>query len=165
MKSTYLDNLLDLLVSIFLLFVTVHLFPYIVTQEKYSNSKNVNPLFRIAIIKNGAPSIVQWSESEKNPENYKDKLIVNPTQDEYPLSEFEFFTLKKISDNCLILSVHEDDYNFWSAYLIINNSVQPKKFRFNGVFSVGYGFLIAFIGTPLLSWLRRKYFKKQFSVR
>lgn len=155
--------MINIMVFIFLFAATVYEVPYIAHREIYSSTDKINPMFRIAILDEGKPAVIRWNEYQRNPNDYKDKLIVTPPLGFQVSESDESFTLKKTSDGQLSVEGYQD-LIIWleSNYLIVDNLVQPKKFWFSSVFDFFYAFLIAAIGTPLLSLLCEKYVNPVF---
>jgi hypothetical protein len=156
-KLTAKDTVINLGVFVLLFYLTFIIVPYIQTRETYSNAGKISSHFPVAIIENGKPAIVKWPDYENNVTLYKDKLISSPSQETYNLDGSESFTLRQDKQQRFNLKLNEEDYVFWAEYTIANGVVKPISFRFNGVFSVFWGAIVAFTGTPILNWLRMRY--------
>jgi hypothetical protein len=149
--------LIKLLIFVFLFGATFVAFPYLATRQTYTESSSVSPSFPIAILDHGTPHIVRWREYQRNVDLYKDKIISAPTQEEYKLSELEFFRLSSAPNNVLNLFIHEEDYNFWAEYSVNNGIVKPISFRYTGYFVIFVCFAVALIGTPMIGWAYKRY--------
>jgi len=154
---------INLMIFIALFYGTFIVFPYVATMQHYSGSQDISPLFPIAVMEDGKPAIVKWPKYQLNPSYYQDKIIFTPLQSPCQLSEFEFFTLKRSENNSLKLHLMEEDYSFWATYSVDGGRVKPLSYRFTGAFVVMYCMLVAFIGTPLINWLRVRFFRIKLS--
>ena len=153
---TLVESAISLCTFVGLFYGTFVLYPYIATSQKYEGLKNVSELFPVAIMESGHAGIVKWSEYINNPAAYKEKLIKVPSEEKFALSDHERFTLKSGRNNSLVLSLYEEDYNFFAEYSLENGIVKPLNFRFTGAFVVLNSILVALIGTPVIGWLRRR---------
>jgi hypothetical protein len=152
--------LITLLIFVFLFGATSYFVPYFITHETYSESSRVDGRFPIAILDHGTPDIVRWREYQKDVDLYKDKIISAPIQEEYKLSELEFFTLASAPNNVLNLFIHEEDYNFWAEYSVNNGIAKPISFRYTGYFIIFVCFAVAFIGTPMIGWAYKRFLRR-----
>ena len=155
MKSTIV-TVQKLLIFVFLFGATFVVYPY-ATRQTYTGSSSVSSFFPIAILDYGTPGIVRWAEYQKNVDLYKDKIISTPIQEEYRLSELDFFRLSQEPNNVLNLSLHTEDYNFWAEYSINNGIVKPISFRYTGAFVIIGCFAVALIGTLMIGWVYKRY--------
>lgn len=156
-KITSKEGLIALGVFILLFYITFITVPYIQTRETYNDGNKINKLFPVAVVRDGQPAIVKWADYENNVTLYKDKLISNPLNEKHYLNESETFILRQDKKQRFNLELNEEDYVFWAQYKIESGVVKPISFRYNGVFAVFWGFTVAFIGTPILNWLRKRY--------
>jgi hypothetical protein len=134
-----------------LMYAGMCLFPYILTYESYSKSSHISDHFRIAVIKDSKPALINWMEYSDKRSFYQDKLISESFPKLFEFNEIEGFNIKKSKDNTFQLTLHTDDYIYWSRYAIEQGTVKPISFHFNGAFGIMWAFPAAFLGTFLLS--------------
>ena len=139
-------------VFVVVLFATTALFPYLVTQKTYAHGETVSALFPIAVVVNGKPEIVRWSEYERNKSQYKGIAFQPASKMEFVTNELGKAVVKPEGDHVYSVDFLDDDYRYCSRYAIRDGEVQPVSYRFNGVFSVFYGLFFAAIATFLIGW-------------
>lgn len=150
------DRLIKLVAFFVLLYASTVLFPYLVTQESYRNGEPVNSRFPVAVLADGKPEIIGWSEYQRDKALYKGMVFQPDTEQEFAIGEMEKFVVTPEGGNIYRVDSLEDNYRFWSHYSVQGGVVQPMSFRSNGVFSVFYGLFIAATGTCLIGWWRKR---------
>jgi hypothetical protein len=149
-SSNVLGRLIKITVFFAVLFATTTLFPFLVTQESYRHGEPVHGSFPVAVVADGKPSIVRWSEYERNKSLYKGMAFQPNREMEYVTGDMGKFVVKPEGNNVYSVDFLDDDYRFWSRYAVRDGEVQPVSFRFNGVFSVFYGLLFGAIAAFLI---------------
>ena len=142
--------------------VLSQLAPYILTTEKYTSSDEVNPAFPIPVIEAGIPKIINWREYIKSEKTYTSKLLLNPQQENYELSNVERFSLQKTSVTDYKINYKKEDYEFWAEYAVKDGAIVPQYFRLNGIFSVFPVLIFSLFATSGLNWLIRKLVEKHY---
>ena len=116
-----LEKILKLAVFVGLLFVAMTVFPFLATHESYDKANTVNRAFPFAVLDNGKPSIVTWSQYERDRTHYT--ALVADAEKEYSLNEVERFVLTPDGNNNFRVDLHADDYRYWSARSI---QIRPR---------------------------------------
>jgi hypothetical protein len=118
-------------------------------------------MFPIAILDHGTARIIDWSSYQRNVDLYKDKIISAPTQKEYyRLSQHEFLRLTPAPNNVLKLFIYEEDWHCWAKYSVSDGIVKPISYRIRTPSVMFIGFPVALIGTPLIGWAYKRFFRR-----
>ncbi len=151
-------------VAFFLL--TMALFPYVATQESYAaGATQIHDGFPIAVLEDGHPKIVSWTEYQSKLAHYKNHALVGAAKKEYAVDEFTSFVLSPEGNQTFSVDYRTDDYRFWSSYAVRDGIVRPISFRFTGAFSVVIGILGGLIGSALLAWIRKRHLSRRAGHR
>ncbi len=155
-----IESFISLIEFVVIVVFSFHIVPYFVSAENYTNIDEVHSTFPIAIIENGIPKIVKWSDYIRSPKIFSAMLLTDPSKEMYTLGEYESFSIEKVSSNEYGINYNTDNYKFWSSYAIDNGVVTPNYFRVQG------GFVSAFVGMPvfifaifltsILNWIVKK---------
>lgn len=155
--SNWKEQLMTVMVFVALVFATAYLAPFVLTNETYDAQSAISPRFPIAIIENGVPSVIYWSDYKKR--QAKPELILTSMQRTLIVGETKFLTVKISAANKVSIVQQEDNYKFWSSYTIEDGEVNPKSFRYSGIFIIVYSVIAAVIGSSIFSFFRKRYMK------
>ena len=143
-----MKSLIKLIFFIFVFLSVSKILPYALTSVSYKNNQNIDSYFPVAIVNNKKPEIITWSTYEKSPSKYKDNLLIPSTKEIH-----QNFEIQPSGNGNINLKYSTENYNFWSTYRIKNGLIKPKKYRFTGVFIVGYTLIITALIVLLFPFL------------
>ncbi len=86
-----------------------------------------------------APAVIDETYQVKRSETFTSTIVLNK----------ENQTIK--------LSWYDDDYFFYSEYLVSKDGVIPQYMRYTGAFVSMYCFLISIFGTSVIYWVVKRY--------
>lgn len=161
--SSWKERLMTVIIFVMLLFAVAHLAPFILTSASYHSQSHISPSFPIAITEQGVPSVIYWSEYEKI--LVKPELILTPMHSTPISGDSSFLSVKMLAANEISIVLREDNYKFWSSYTIEDGKANPKTFRYSGAFVIGYGLIVAIIGSSVFSFFRKRYLKTRLNKR
>ena len=146
-----MKSLIKLIFFIFVFWGVSKILPYALTSVSYKNNQNISSHFPVAIVKNKKPEIITWSAYEESPHKYKDILLTPSTKETH-----QNFEIQPSSNGNINLKYSTENYDFWSTYSIKNGIVKPEKYKFTGVFIVGYTLIITALIVLLFPFLFAK---------
>ena len=109
-------------------------------------------MLRVAVLDQGKPAILRWSEYDKS-----EHILYSPdTEERIQLNKYEFFVIKPENDS-IQLSLHLDDYVFYSEYKVDNQKAEPSSFYYTGAFIVLYSLPLSLLLVGFVKFCWKRY--------
>jgi hypothetical protein len=133
--------------------------PFALTLELYDANSEIHEHFPIAIIDKGNPSAVKWREYKKDPNQFRNKLLVEAGA--HQIGSFESFLLSRHSSVSFYLLLKAEDHHFTSRYEVRNGLVLPLSFHSTGAWALVPALLAMGLSIPLMKRLVRRVIGKR----